>query len=70
METTLNLSTVLYRRPAAPARKQGGLGTLFRPVDLIHGSCWRAILAFACPISPTFSSRSIPSATPPSWARP
>ena len=50
METTLNLSTVLYRRPAAPARKQGGLGTLFRPVDLIHGSCWRAILAFACPI--------------------
>ena len=50
METTLNLSTVLYRRPATPARKQGGLGTLFRPVDLIHGSCWRAILAFACPI--------------------
>ena len=47
METTLNLSTVLYRRPATPARKQGGLGTLFRPVDLIHGSCWRAILAFA-----------------------
>ena len=50
METALNDSALPLRRPDRPAKKRSGLGALFRPVDLIHGSCWRAILAFACPI--------------------
>ena len=50
METALNDSALPLRRPDRPAQQRSGLGALFRPVDLIHGSCWRAILAFACPI--------------------
>ena len=50
METALNDFALPLRRPDRPAKKRSGLGALFRPVDLIHGSCWRAILAFACPI--------------------